>query len=90
LIVIDLDNFKAVNDRDGHKEGDRCLDIDLLGKAISRKGKLYRFREGDEFAVVLRNTVTQEASATAERIRKSITESMSKFGVTASVGVAWK
>jgi diguanylate cyclase (GGDEF)-like protein len=92
IIVIDLDGFKAVNDRLGHNEGDICLDavVDVIGETISLKGRLYRFREGDEFAVVLRNTTSGEARATAERIRASIEQR--KLGgdvvVTVSVGVA--
>ncbi len=92
LIVIDLDGFKAVNDSLGHDRGDLCLDavVDVVGEAIAFKGRLYRFREGDEFAVVLRNTTSDEARATAERICAAIEQK--KVGgnvlVTASIGVA--
>jgi diguanylate cyclase (GGDEF)-like protein len=92
LILVDLDNFKAVNDRHGHDAGDKCLEavVSTIGYAVVRKGKLYRFREGDEFVAVLRNATTAEASATAERIRKSI-EQQNPGGdirVTSSIGVA--
>jgi diguanylate cyclase (GGDEF)-like protein len=92
LVLIDLDNFKAVNDRHDYATGDQCLEavVQTASDAIARKGKLYRFREGDEFAVVLRNTTTAEAAATASRIRQAI-EQRNPGGdvkVTASMGVA--
>jgi diguanylate cyclase (GGDEF)-like protein len=91
VILVDLDNFKAVNDRHGHDRGDECLGavVGCIGEAILRKGKLYRFREGDEFVALLRNATTAEASATAERIRKNI-EQQNPGGdirVTSSIGV---
>jgi diguanylate cyclase (GGDEF)-like protein len=62
----------------------RCL------KPIAGKGKLYRFREGNEFAVILRNATVSEAEATANRFREAI-ENRSPGGdakVTARIGVA--
>jgi diguanylate cyclase (GGDEF)-like protein len=89
--LLDLDNFKTVNDRNGHKAGDACLEAaaDIIGRVIARRGKLYRFRQGDEFAILLRNFTASEAKATAERIRKQIeNEKPGKdIPVTASVGV---
>ena len=92
VILFDLDGFKAVNERNGYEAGDKCLQatVDAVVKCILHKGKIYRFREGDEFAIVLRNTIQSEAAATAERIRKAI-EDRSPGGelrVTASLGVA--
>jgi diguanylate cyclase (GGDEF)-like protein len=92
LILFDLDGFKAVNEKNGYNAGDKCLDavVEATLKSIARKGKLYRFREGDEFAVVLRNAVHYEAAAVAERIRQSI-ETCRPGGdvpVTASFGAA--
>ncbi len=79
LVFVDLDNFKTVNDTDGHP----------AGGCIAGKGKLYRYG-GDEFVVILENADVCEAAATAERIRQSI-EAAKPGGaieVTASLGVA--
>jgi diguanylate cyclase (GGDEF)-like protein len=92
VILMDLDGFKAVNEKRGYTEGDKCLEavISVTAGVIARKGKLYRFREGDEFAVILRNTTTEEAKATADRIRMAVEESNPgvDVSVTASIGVA--
>lgn len=90
LVVIDLDNFKSVNDTKGHLEGDVCLDkvITAIGAVVGRKGKIYRWG-GDEFAVCLPDFSTEEARATAERIRRSIEEQKpgGEIPVTTSIGV---
>lgn len=90
VIFIDLDKFKEVNDTKGHAEGDRCLEnvVRAVGGTLGRTGTLYRWG-GDEFAISLPDFSTDEALATAERIRRAI-EGANAGGdvpVTASVGV---
>jgi diguanylate cyclase (GGDEF)-like protein len=91
LVVIDLDNFKTVNDRKGHPEGDACLErtIQAIGRALGRKGTLYRWG-GDEFSVMLADFSTEEAHATAERIRRVVEEAKpgKDIPVTTSIGVS--
>jgi diguanylate cyclase (GGDEF)-like protein len=91
VLFIDLDEFKRVNDTQGHAVGDECLEavVKITAEAIFHKGKLYRWG-GDEFVVVLPNFEVSEATATAERIRQAIARAnlVSGVGVTASVGVA--
>jgi len=91
VIFIDLDNFKAVNDTQGHAAGDKCLEVvaSVAGTVIARKGKLYRYG-GDEFAALLPNYTASEASATAERLRRELEGAKpgGEIGVTASIGVA--
>jgi len=91
LLVFDLDHFKQVNDTMGHSAGDLCLDqvVAEIGAILGRRGKLYRWGTGDEFAVLLPDFSTEEAQATAERIRRAI--EAGKFGgeihVTVSIGL---
>lgn len=91
LIFIDLDNFKAVNDQNGHPAGDDCLVrvVEAIGRVIAGKGKLYRYG-GDEFAVILRNADVSETTASAERIRRALAAARPGIDieVTASIGVA--
>jgi diguanylate cyclase (GGDEF)-like protein len=96
LIVLDLDNFKAVVDRYGHLAGSRS--IAQLGRTIGqlvRPGDVPARFGGDEFVVVLPDTDTGEAERLAESIRKAIEacerldgEEIDLSRVTASVGVA--
>nr|WP_052478717.1 GGDEF domain-containing protein [Kibdelosporangium sp. MJ126-NF4]CEL20249.1 diguanylate cyclase/phosphodiesterase (GGDEF & EAL domains) with PAS/PAC sensor(s) [Kibdelosporangium sp. MJ126-NF4]CTQ97475.1 diguanylate cyclase/phosphodiesterase (GGDEF & EAL domains) with PAS/PAC sensor(s) [Kibdelosporangium sp. MJ126-NF4] len=76
LVVVDLDNFKGVNDRHGHVAGDAVLKAvaDTL-KQRTRKGDLvgrYGGHGGDEFLILLPDTVLDEALAVTERVRKDI------------------
>jgi diguanylate cyclase (GGDEF)-like protein len=92
VVFIDLDNFKAVNDKLGHPAGDACLEqvVTTIGKVVAGKGRLYRYGEGDEFCVALKNFTLEEAAVTAERIRKEIDAANpgGEVKVTASIGVA--
>jgi diguanylate cyclase (GGDEF)-like protein len=90
LIVVDLDNFKNVNDTKGHSEGDACLDkvVATIGAVVGRKGKIYRWG-GDEFAICLPDFSTTEAHATAQRIRLAVQQAKPgcEIAVTTSIGV---
>jgi diguanylate cyclase (GGDEF)-like protein/PAS domain S-box-containing protein len=93
LLLIDLDNFKNVNDALGHKAGDELL------KTVARHLRR-RMREtdvlarvgGDEFAVVLPQTRAEEALIVAEGIVETLRRlemaSERSIRITASVGVA--
>ncbi|WP_249664341.1 GGDEF domain-containing protein, partial [Lysinibacillus sp. D4B1_S16] len=57
LLLIDLDNFKHVNDPFGHVKGDQILvgTAKILKKVVKKEGFVVRFG-GDEFAIVLYDT----------------------------------
>ncbi len=94
VLFIDLDDFKAVNDRLGHEAGDRLLRIvaERLQRAM-RVGDTAARLGGDEFTVVL-NEVSDEAQAQqiAERLRRAVQQPVELAGTLivprASVGVA--
>ncbi len=94
MIFIDLDGFKAVNDRLGHAGGDQ-----LLAEAASRIQACLREADtaarlgGDEFGVLIEKVLGIEVMiATAERIARAIAKPFSVLGtevaVTAGIGVA--
>jgi diguanylate cyclase (GGDEF)-like protein len=91
VLMIDLDNFKLVNDINGHPAGDACLDsvVSTVADVVGRKGQIYRWGSGDEFAVLLPDFSTNEAKATAERIRSSVEYSKpgGDIAVSTSIGV---
>ncbi len=75
MLLIDLDNFKQVNDQFGHAEGDRILieTAKILNQEVKSKGFVVRFG-GDEFAIVLydtkENQLEQLANSILEKIRQ--------------------
>ncbi|MBV5317327.1 MAG: GGDEF domain-containing protein [Desulfobulbaceae bacterium] len=90
LALIDIDDFKAVNDSYGHQEGDRILAA--MGRTllhVARDSDICCRYGGEEFAAILPLTDRQEAGAIAERMRTAMAESLSGGEtVTVSVGVA--
>ncbi len=96
LVVLDLDNFKAVVDRYGHLAGSRS--IAQIGRIIGRlvrPGDVAARFGGDEFVIVLPDTDATHAYPLADSIRKAIEacewlagEDVDLSRVTASVGLA--
>ncbi|WP_456392182.1 putative bifunctional diguanylate cyclase/phosphodiesterase [Persephonella sp.] len=94
LILIDLDNFKYINDTYGHHTGDMVLKsvADILESSI-RDGDLVARIGGDEFVIMLSETPLEQAIQVAERIRKNLEENRictmdgSVISVSASLGV---
>jgi diguanylate cyclase (GGDEF)-like protein/putative nucleotidyltransferase with HDIG domain len=91
LLMIDLDGFKAVNERWGHPTGDRALRLfaRALGETIRRIDHAARVG-GEEFAVILPDTEAHSAYLLAERLRRRLAEEVPAHPVelTASIGVA--
>ena len=72
VLVIDLDNFKDVNDRFGHEEGDRVLQgvAHFIGRYGRAEDQLIRFG-GDEFVVLIDVKSDEEVRMVSERIREA-------------------
>ncbi|MCK4777653.1 MAG: GGDEF domain-containing protein [Actinomycetia bacterium] len=91
LIVLDIDDFKKINDTYGHKTGDIVLTelSDLIRNKIRAGDYLFRIG-GEEFAILLTNTEVETGTSLAERIRMNIKKN--KFSeaccVTVSMGLA--
>lgn len=91
LFVIDLDDFKRVNDSYGHQRGDAVLQE--VGRALSagvRDHDIVVRQGGDEFAVVAPETDRPAASQLAERLHAAVSEiSADGTSIGASIGCAW-
>ncbi|NWF97397.1 MAG: diguanylate cyclase [Nitrospirae bacterium] len=77
LMLIDIDFFKDFNDRYGHWEGDFVLKkiADVISKNIRDIDMAFRYG-GEEFTILLPETAYDEAILVAERIRKSVSETV--------------
>ena len=90
VVVLDLDNFKAVNDLHGHEVGDQVLaDLGALLREAARKLDLVARWGGEEFLLVAPETTRTEAARLAERIRRAIIQQQpGGLEVTATLAVA--
>jgi diguanylate cyclase (GGDEF)-like protein/putative nucleotidyltransferase with HDIG domain len=91
VIMMDLDGFKRVNDHGGHLEGDKVLAaVAALLDARSRQSNVVARYGGDEFALLLPETNTEQAEILAERLRAALEADhfLRAHGVTASLGIA--
>ena len=96
LLLIDIDFFKNLNDRHGHRSGDQCL-IEIaavLHSVLPRSGDLLARYGGEEFAVILPGTNLDGAQSVADRMRVAVRSlsiqnetSIGNF-TTVSIGIA--
>jgi diguanylate cyclase (GGDEF)-like protein len=94
VLLIDIDNFKQVNDRWGHSVGDDVL-VKTAGifQSIVRKQDWIGRWGGEEFLMILPGSPYCDAESLAERVRSEIASSeysygVESFGITVSIGVA--
>lgn len=74
LLLIDVDNFKAMNDTNGHQLGDACLIgvVQIFNSHLKRSTDVVCRYGGDEFVIVLPDTSAVDAMRIAEVIRKDV------------------
>ncbi|MBC8090640.1 MAG: EAL domain-containing protein [Pseudonocardia sp.] len=93
LCYLDLDRFKAVNDRLGHDVGDALLVAvaGLLDRCVSRRGHLVARMGGDEFVVLVEDPAPGELELVADAVlsafRQPVPVGHHRLDVSASIGV---
>ena len=87
FMMIDIDDFKVYNDRNGHQAGDRALEItaECLRAALRKVDVASRYG-GEEFSILLPQTTLQEAGVIADRIRRKIYGTAFTHGKTQPLG----
>jgi diguanylate cyclase (GGDEF)-like protein/putative nucleotidyltransferase with HDIG domain len=90
VIMLDLDQFKEVNDRYGHMQGDRVLRAvaNVLSDSVRQSNVVARYG-GDEFSILMPEATTAQAGPFAERMRANIENDplLKTHGITASIGI---
>lgn len=93
FLLLDIDDFKLINDTYGHQQGDEVLQhIADSGKAVLRRGDVFGRIGGEEFAAVFPGCEAEVAEQIAERLQREIqrlsfSHGQERFGVTISQGL---
>lgn len=89
LLILDIDNFKRLNDTYGHQTGDDVLrEVAATLQAHCRNFDIAARYGGEEFTLMLPGCNAADAVTSAERLRQAIAANGSSVPVTVSVGVA--
>jgi diguanylate cyclase (GGDEF)-like protein len=93
VLCLDLDHFKAVNDRLGHAAGDALLQsVANRLRGVARRTDLVARLGGDEFAILLPDTAAEDAERFAQRLLEALRQSCTVEGLRlsaqASIGMA--
>lgn len=89
VLLVDLDNFKAVNDQRGHPAGDRLLEqVAEKLEQLVRGGDVAARHGGDEFALLLTEAPRQAAEQVAARLQRDLPSSHEGIPIGLSVGSA--
>lgn len=72
IVMLDINGLKVINDTFGHSEGDRLLQhFSQVLTSVSRQGDILARIGGDEFAILLPSTTSEETNKFCERIKKA-------------------
>jgi diguanylate cyclase (GGDEF)-like protein len=93
VIMVDIDNFKQLNDKFGYDVGDKVIVlVARLGSEAMRSRDILARIDGEEFAAILPDTNIGQARAIAGRIREKIQDSVDKelneLSISVSIGLA--
>jgi diguanylate cyclase (GGDEF)-like protein len=98
LLILDIDNFKIINDSNGHQAGDKCLIelVEIINSYLKRSTDVLCRYGCDEFVILLPDTSSIDAEHIAELIRQNIDKSNVKptkgtkvpVRITVSIGSA--
>lgn len=96
ICLMDVDGLKNTNDQHGYESGDQLLReiVTLTQRSIRPSDLLFRYRQGDEFLVLTKQTSAEGALCLAERLRSTVEDlahtgvkSKKSIHVTVSLGV---
>jgi diguanylate cyclase (GGDEF)-like protein len=87
--MVDIDDFKLINDEHGHPVGDEALRLvaEALARNVREHDRVFRVG-GEEFAVLMPGLTGEHAARAAERLREAVAEVPFRLPLRVSVGVA--
>ncbi|MFZ6760592.1 sensor domain-containing diguanylate cyclase [Undibacterium sp. Ji50W] len=98
VVLLDVDFFKTINDKQGHLVGDHVLkEISLIAKRSLRESDIICRWGGEEFLILLKNCTLEKATSIAENLRNTIANNdfsrttdltRTRLSITVSMGVA--
>ncbi|MBC3920270.1 GGDEF domain-containing protein [Undibacterium sp. CY18W] len=98
VVLLDIDFFKKINDKQGHLVGDHVLkEISLIAKRSLRESDIICRWGGEEFLILLKNCTLEKATSIAENLRNTIANNdfsrttdltRTRLSITVSMGVA--
>ena len=89
MMMIDVDNFKIINDEYGHEMGDHMLrHVAEIIRGNLRKSDISSRIGGDEFNIILPDTTLEEARKIADRIISEVQGTVAEFKISVSIGLA--
>lgn len=89
VAYLDLDGFKAVNDRHGHAKGDEVLRaLAVVAHSVLRRGDVLARLGGDEFGLMLVDATREEAELVVGRLRQRFEELTARLSTSFSAGLA--
>ena len=93
LLLFDIDHFKQINDKYGHRIGDRAIGhvVDIASEQLRDYDLLFRYG-GEEFLICLPDTAEETAVLIANRLRKAVElntlNTEAKITMTVSIGIS--
>jgi len=88
LMLFDIDNFKVLNDTYGHQAGDEVLqELANIMKSVARETDTVVRYGGEEFIIILPNTLEEETIFLANRLRKAVQENIFKVNMKEKVHI---
>jgi diguanylate cyclase (GGDEF)-like protein len=88
VVILDIDDFKKINDNFGHQYGDNCLKsiAEAIKSAFGKHGQCYRIG-GDEFAVILKNNA--KIDSLIAQCERNVADKTQKFVCPVSVSIGY-
>ena len=87
LLYVDVDHFKAINDRDGHAAGDEVLTrLGGVLRTCARAGDVVARLGGDEFVILLDRAPAAVVDEVAQRLRSVVRSEFAGLGISVSIG----